>query len=257
MKNILICCLCIFNTIIAQNQNQANELIEAIYIELINNDGSMIDFEYLFENEAHKMEKPINGKLGLFSNNRFYLEFNPSSENKVIQIYNGDALFTIIPEEKEIQIDNMDPTESILIQDIFTNYKTNFNASIKEDKAHQTIIELTPKKTYNEDVFNHCIDTLSLPTCLKLPNQCKIGIPKKDNIALEMCIEENYGYIENNILKKELIIDSNNLSLKSMTQLNRYNGKTSIQVKDIKPGDSQLLNIKKPIYKNFEIIDLR
>ena len=46
MKNILICCLCIFNTIIAQNQNQANELIEAIYIELINNDGSMIDFEY-------------------------------------------------------------------------------------------------------------------------------------------------------------------------------------------------------------------
>ena len=64
MKNILICCLCIFNTIIAQNKNQANELIEAIYIELINNDGSIIDFEYLFENEAHKMEKPINGKLG-------------------------------------------------------------------------------------------------------------------------------------------------------------------------------------------------
>ena len=30
MKNILICCLCIFNTIIAQSQNDANELIEAV-----------------------------------------------------------------------------------------------------------------------------------------------------------------------------------------------------------------------------------
>ena len=97
MKNILICCFFILNTVFAQKSTQANELIDAIYKQLINNGGSMIDFEYLFENEAHKMEEPISGKLGLFSNNRFYLEFNPSSENKVIKIYNGDALFTIIP----------------------------------------------------------------------------------------------------------------------------------------------------------------
>ena len=38
-------------------------------------------------------------------------------------------------------------------------------------------------------------DTLSLITCLKLPNQCKNWEYQKDNIALEMCIEENYGYI--------------------------------------------------------------
>ena len=38
------------------------------------------------------------------SENRFYLEFTPSNQNKVIQIYDGNALFTIIPEEKEIQI---------------------------------------------------------------------------------------------------------------------------------------------------------
>ena len=257
MKNILICCFFILNTVVAQKSTQANELIDAIYKQLINNSGSMIDFEYLFENEAHKMEEPINGKLGLFSNNRFYLEFNPSNQNKVIQIYNGDALFTIIPAEKEIQIDNMDPTESILIQEIFTNYKTNFNTSIKEDKTNQTIIELTPIKTYNEDVFNHCIDTLSLPTCLKLPNQCKIGITKKDNLALEMCIEENYGYIENSILKIKLIIDSNSLTLESITQLNRYNGKTSIQIQNIEKGNIEFLNISNPAYKDFEKIDLR
>ena len=72
-----------------------------------------------------------------------------------------------------------------------------------------------------------------------------------------MCLSQKGGYIENNILKIELIINSSQNKLEAITQLNRYNGKTSIQVKDIKPGDSQLLDIKKPIYKNFEIIDLR
>ena len=52
MKHILICCFFILNTVVAQNTSQANELIDAIYTQLIENDGSMINFEYLFENEA-------------------------------------------------------------------------------------------------------------------------------------------------------------------------------------------------------------
>ena len=257
MKHILICCFFILNTVVAQETTRANELIDTVYTQLIKHEGSMINFEYLFENEAHKMQKPISGKLGLFSNNRFYLEFNPSNQNKVIQIYNGDVLFTIIPEEKEIQIDNIDPEESIFIQDIFNNYQTDFNTNIQEDKTTQTIIELTPKRIYNETIFNNCIDQLSLPTCLKLPNQCKIGMMKKDKMALEICLEENYGYIENDILKVELIIDSKNLTLESITQFNRYNGKTSIQIKSIQKGSTKILNISESSYKDFEKIDLR
>ena len=70
MKHILICCIFILNTVVAQDTTKANELIDAVYTQLIKYEGSMINFEYVFENEAHKMQKPISGKLGLFSNNR-------------------------------------------------------------------------------------------------------------------------------------------------------------------------------------------
>ena len=199
MKKLLICCLLITNIILGQNTNDANILLQSIYAQLINNDGSLINFEYLFENDAHAMKDPINGTIGLFSENRFYLEFTPSKQNKVIQIYNGEALFTIIPKDKEIQIESLDPSESIFIQDIFHNYESDFEVNIKGEKNEQTTIELKPKIQYNDMVFNNCIDQLELPNCFKLPDQCKIGIRSDQKMKLEICLEENGGYIENNI----------------------------------------------------------
>ena len=71
-KNIIICCLFIFNSNIAQNVNEAEELIDKVYNRLINIEtGSTIEFEYLFENGSYQMNKPIKGTLALFSKNRF------------------------------------------------------------------------------------------------------------------------------------------------------------------------------------------
>jgi len=257
MKKIIMCLCLITNLTYGQSTQESDILMTSLYEELINEHGSMIQFEYLFENDAHQMDQPINGNLGLFSDNRFYLEFHPSEKNKVIQIYNGEALFTILTEEKEIQIDNIDQSQGIFIQDILNNYQTDFDSSIKEEQANHTIIELAPKIKYNNIVFNQCIEKLELPKCLKLPNQCKIGILPKNKEKLEMCLKKNGGYQENNILKIELAINTNDLLLESITQLNRYNGKSSIQIKNIKKGDVRILNIENSAYKNFEIIDLR
>ena len=257
MKKLIILICFITNILNGQNSNEAEKIMNSVYDKLIQGDGSLIYFEYLFENESHKMENPIYGKLGLFTENRFYLEFNQSSDNEVIQIYDGESLFTILLEEQEIQIDEMEDTDEVFIKNIFKNYKTDFKTKIKYKNNNQTIIELTPIQKYNDNIYNQCIEELKLPECLKLPNQCRIGIRDTSKQELEMCLSQKGGYIENNILKIELIINSSQNKLEAITQLNRYNGKTSIQVNDIKPGDSQLLDIKKPIYKNFEIIDLR
>ena len=253
---IIIYCLFIGNFIWAQNINEAEKLMDKVSERLINTElGSTIEFEYLFENESHKMNQPINGALSLFSENRFYLKFN-NGDNQMIQLYNGINLFTILLEEKEIQIDEMNTDKGLFIQNIFNNYKNEFTSYIKKINSKLTLIELIPKKKYNQSIFNNCIDTLSLPSCLKLPNQCKIGITRKMQESLNECLENNQGYIENEILKVEIIINPNTLDMESIKQTNRYNGQTNIEIKKIKSASIDMLNID-GLYTDFEIIDLR
>ena len=119
MKKLILLICFITNILNGQNSIEAEKIMNSVYDKLIQGDGSLINFEYLFENESHKMEEPIYGKLGLFTENRFYLEFNQSSNNKVIQIYDGESIFTILPEEQEIQIDEMEDMDEVFIQNIF------------------------------------------------------------------------------------------------------------------------------------------
>ena len=191
MKKLIILIFLISNNISAQKISKGEEIMEKVCNNLIHpNYGTSIKFNYFFENESYKMTTPINGELSLFTENRFHLEFN-SDENKIIQIYNGEQLFTIIPQEKEIQIDTMENNKDFFIQNILSNYKNDFNTYIKEKKDGIVTIELLPKKKYNEYNFNQCIDKLNLPNCLKLPNQCKIGI----NSKMEKVTEFNIGLV--------------------------------------------------------------
>ena len=253
---IIICCLFIGSSIGAQNINEAEKLIDRVYNRLISIEtGSTIEFEYLFENDSYKMTEPIKGTLSLFSNNRFYLEFN-TEQNKMIQLYNGIDLLTILLEEKEIQIDKMNEQKGLFIQHIFNNYKSEFTSYIKEKNNRITLIELIPKKQYNEAIFNECIDTLGLPTCLKLPNQCKIGITKKMQELLNECLTQNQAYTDTEVLKVEITINENTLDMESIKQINRYNGHTKIIIQSIKAASLDILSID-GMYTDFEIIDLR
>ena len=87
----------------SQNENEAKKLMKTISDQLIKKNGTLISFEYQFQNSSYKMDNAIIGKLALFANNQYYLEFDNS---KIIQIYNGDILKTILKEEQEIQLDN-------------------------------------------------------------------------------------------------------------------------------------------------------
>ena len=257
MRKIIFLYFLTTSLICGQNTYNSEDPMTSVYKKLIDKNGSIINFEYLFENDSHQMKNPVKGKLGLFSDNRFYLEFNPSNNNKVIQIYNGEALFTILPEETEIQIDNIDQSQGMFIQDVFHNYQNDFNSYVKEKTSKETIIELTPKTRYHEAIFNQCIDQLDLPKCLQLPNQCKIGLSILNKEKLKTCLEEKGGYKENNIVNIEITIDTNELVLKSIIQLDRYNGKSSIQINSIQQGDLNMLDINNTMYSDFEIIDLR
>lgn len=255
MNKLLIFLLIIGHNTLAQNQ-KAEDIMNKIYENIINQNGTSLEFTYSFQNESYAIEEPIHGNITLFSNNRFYLEFN-QPENKIIQIYNGEYLSTILLEEKEIEIDFLPNNSEILIQNIFKNHKSRFNSSIKYRNDTYDLIELLPKKNYNELVFNNCIDTLQLPSCLKLPKQCRIGIDSLSQMQLDQCLKHNKAYTQSSIEKIEIQINPINYQLISITQLNKYQGETKIEIQNTSVKGESILIIDTLLYKEYEIIDLR
>ena len=256
MIKLMIYIFFIVNALIGQNTIKPNALLNKTYNKLVDDkEGSLLKFNYYFENDAHKIKVPIKGSLAIFSNNRFYLNFN-EGENEMIQIYNGEYISTILIQEKEILIDNMDESKNFLIHNIFQNYESRFELKIKYHEGTIIGIELTPKPIYNEIIYNECIDEVGLPTCLKLPSQCKIGIQPLLKQKLQECINTNNGYKHNNIVSIEMKINSNTLEILSINQVNRHNGVTDIEIINTEKISGKILEID-TLYKEFEIIDLR
>ena len=91
----------------AQEINKAIELMDKVSFKLKNIEpGSTIEFEYIFENESYKMPQAINGSLSLFSDNRFYLEFNSYDEAVKFKKENDLEDLKII--RKNIDVVNLD-----------------------------------------------------------------------------------------------------------------------------------------------------
>ncbi len=251
---ILILLILISNKITSQSQD-INDLLNNIFKNLITNNGKSIHFEYNYEKSSHQIESPIKGQISLFSNNRFFVEFKRNEMN-IIQIYDGASLFTILVDDQEIQIDNIDKNSLFIINNILQEYQNNYQRSIVIDNENYTTIKLTPKKNEYNTVYNDCIDLLELPVCLKLPRQCRIGIDSLNQNKLNDCI--SYSKQKNtNIDFIEINIDKKSQQIKSIKQLDQFNGYSSIEIISIKEADENLLKIDKPEYKNFEIIDFR
>ena len=255
MRNLLIY-LCLLTSIAFTQNQRAEILLDTVLNDIINKNGVAIEFNYWFENTSYQMAQPITGVIALYSNNRFYLEFY-SEENKIIQMYDGELLSTILIEEKEIKIDNLTENSGFFIQDIFNNYKSKFTSKILEPLNQNMIINLTPIKEYQEKEFNYCIDEIGLPSCLKLPKQCRIGIDSINQKLLDTCLKDKKGYKKNNVLNVAIEIDTVTNQLISITQLDAYQGKTHIVINNLGEKNENCLKIDSTIYKEFEIIDLR
>ena len=254
MKKVTFLLLALSYSLLSQNISE--KLLDTVFNNLTTVNGTSIEFDYLFSNASYDMNEPMKGNLILYSNNRYYLEFG-SLESHVIQIYNGDVLYTILMEDQEIQIDNINKENHSFLQTIFNDYKTRFESRTQYENNDTTCIRLTPIKEYNEKAFNNCIDELNLPSCLKLPKQCRIGLKKEDEELLHQCLYNNEGYKETNISYIEVRINRLKNKILSIKQFNNYNGITEIIINKTSVQNESYLTIEKDIYQEFELIDLR
>ena len=66
MKHYILILLVIYSSnIIAQSQD-VDILLNTIYNNLISNNGTSINFEYVYENQSHQMNNPIKGNIAFF-----------------------------------------------------------------------------------------------------------------------------------------------------------------------------------------------
>lgn len=254
MKNLKIIFFFISCIINAQDGN-TDEILKSIYNRLIDNPGTKIEFKYNYNNKSHDEIEPIFGSISLFKNNKFNLKIKNQTIN-IEQFYDGENLYTVLNDDKEIQIDNIDHIDDILIHNTFQNLNKNFNSKISDKTKNEATISLKPNKIEYEIKFNNCIEILNMPQCLKFPNQCRIGIDSVNQIRLNKCIE-NYDLKQNDILSVDIKFNLENLELKSITQIDKFGGKTQINVLNLSEAENDDLVFDSIIFKDFEIFDLR
>ena len=119
MKNLKIIFFLVSYIINAQDIN-TDEILKSIYNRLIDNTGTKIEFKYSYSNKSHDEIEPIFGSISLFKNNKFSLKIKNQTIN-IEQFYDGKRLFTVLNDDKEIQIDNIDHIDDILIHNTFQN----------------------------------------------------------------------------------------------------------------------------------------
>src|SRR5690606_909369 len=102
MKNIslfIIAVLSVF-TLNAQNSDKAKALLNEVSSKVKSYDNMVIDFKYSLENLNEKVSQETRGDVSI-KDDKYVLNLMGTT-----QIFDGKKIYTIIPEDEEINISN-------------------------------------------------------------------------------------------------------------------------------------------------------
>jgi|TARA_B100001094_G_scaffold332568_1_gene405223 outer membrane lipoprotein-sorting protein len=91
----------------AQDTEAAKKLLNQVSKKIESFDTMKFDFDYVLENRQENIKQETNGSVTV-SGDRYKLLFLG-----VEQLFDGEKIYTIVPENEEITIDNLDETEDI------------------------------------------------------------------------------------------------------------------------------------------------
>tara|TARA_B110000467_G_C18223191_1_gene424247 strand:+ start:169 stop:936 length:768 start_codon:yes stop_codon:yes gene_type:complete len=252
----LILFLLTSNIIIAQDSLK-NEIIDNAFNNLLIENGSIIEFDYVFNNQFDiEQTQTIKCSLSIFPTKKYLIKI----ESLDIQIiYNNETIYTILDKEEEIHIEKNNNYINSDIIFLLKEYKNYYKTQIIEKTSKNITFNMIPKQGYIKEIFNNCIEELALPICLKLPLQCKLGISSLDKIKLEECLHKNNGIIPDKLNRFKLIINTNTYNILSIIQINDSNQQVMININNIAPlnHSEEILDITHNMYKKYEVIDLR
>ncbi len=137
----------------AQNSQKAEDLLNDVSSKVKSYDNMVIDFKYSLENTAEDVSQETRGDVSI-KGDKYLLNLMGTT-----QMFDGKKIYTIIPEDEEINISTYNPDESnsITPSKMFTFYEEGYNYEWDgtQNVKGRTIqyIKLTPKDS-NAEVKN-------------------------------------------------------------------------------------------------------
>ncbi|HET8886286.1 MAG TPA: outer membrane lipoprotein carrier protein LolA [Salinimicrobium sp.] len=146
MKRLLILAISIATCFSsqAQNSSKAKTLLDEVSSKVENYDNIVIDFKYTLENTAENIKQETRGDVSL-SKEKYVLNLMGST-----QMFDGKKIYTINPEDEEINISNYNPEDKNAITPskmlTFYNDGYTYKWDITQNVKGRTIqyIKLTP-----------------------------------------------------------------------------------------------------------------
>ncbi|WP_373057518.1 outer membrane lipoprotein carrier protein LolA [Zunongwangia sp. H14] len=129
----------------AQNSDKAEALLNEVSSKVKSYDNMVIDFKYALENTAENVSQETRGDVSI-KGDKYVLNLMGTT-----QMFDGKKIYTIIPEDEEINISNYveEDSNSITPSKMFTFYQDGYNYKwdITQDVKGRKIqyVKLIPK----------------------------------------------------------------------------------------------------------------
>ena len=145
MKKVVFLILACFSLgIQAQNSQKAEQLLNEVSKKVSSYDNMVIDFKYALENTSENIHQETRGDARI-KGDKYVLNFMGTT-----QLFDGKKVYTIIPEDEEINISNYvaEDENNITPSKMFTFYQDGytFDWDITQNVNGRTIqyVKLTP-----------------------------------------------------------------------------------------------------------------
>lgn len=114
--------LCSVMVVNAQNADQAKKFLDEVSMKVESYDNMLIDFKYSLENTTENVKHETRGDVSL-QDEKYVLNIMGTT-----RIFDGKKLYTIIPEDQEINISNYNPEDddNITPSKMLTFYKEGY-----------------------------------------------------------------------------------------------------------------------------------
>ncbi len=137
----------------AQNSPKAEKLLNEVSSKVKNYDNMVIEFKYALENKAENVSQETRGDVSI-KGEKYVLNLMGTT-----QMFDGKKIYTIIPEDEEINISNYveEDSNSITPSKMFSFYENgyNYDMDITQNVKGREIqyVKLTPKDS-NAEIKN-------------------------------------------------------------------------------------------------------
>ena len=137
----------------AQNSPKAEKLLNEVSSKVKNYDNMVIEFKYSLENQAENVSQETRGDVSI-AGEKYVLNLMGTT-----QMFDGEKIYTIIPEDEEINISNYveEDSNSITPSKMFSFYEDGYNyeMDITQNVKGREIqyVKLTPKDS-NAEIKN-------------------------------------------------------------------------------------------------------